>query len=234
MTGVVELSQHSAEVVSLFNNMKLPATIIAGAIVPLGLLNPLPLRNPDGEKEGKITVAMRQLYSIAAIISLTCELSSVMYATVAVNKLIETNVAPASSVWDLIQRDYNLPWAATNANFVLGMYSFMFMIGCRVYVQAGQGLLGRGLAGLAFSGLMLMVSVVNRGVASGSGDGLSYGGNVAHLIGNYFILLVRQATRKGQRGLLEIFSIAGLAYFSLDIVRGVCKRVANDGVEETS
>jgi hypothetical protein len=51
--GAVALAPYASEAASLFNNMKLPATILAGALVPLGLLSPLPIRKPssDGEAE---------------------------------------------------------------------------------------------------------------------------------------------------------------------------------------
>ena len=91
--------------------------------------------------------------------------------------------------------------------------------------------MGRGLAGLAFSGLMLMISVVNRGVASGSGDGLRYGANVVHLLSHYFTLLFRQATTRGSHGLLEMLSIAGLVVFAVDVIRGIWERACKEGRE---
>lgn len=114
----------------------------------------------------------------------------------------------------------------------MGMYGFMFMIGVRIYFQVGKGLMGRGLAGLAFSGLMLMVSVVNRGVAAGSGNGMCYGANVMHLIGRYFSLMWLQATKRGSYGPLEMVAILGLAVASADIFRGVWKRANASGSEE--
>ena len=65
------------------------------------------------------------------------------------------------------------------------MWGFMFLIGTRVYFEAGRGLFGQSLAGIAFSALLLMVSIVNRGVESGSGDGLRYGQNVLALMSRY-------------------------------------------------
>jgi hypothetical protein len=60
-TTTLELSQYAGEAVSLFNNMKLPASIIAGALVPLGLLSPLPIKTPKGTNEGKIKKAVRSV-----------------------------------------------------------------------------------------------------------------------------------------------------------------------------
>jgi len=94
------LQQFAPQATNLFNNMKTPASILAGALVPLGLLAPIPDKHPDGAKaETRLIRVLRLSYSCVAILSLLSELISVMWATVAVNQLIETHVAPAESVW---------------------------------------------------------------------------------------------------------------------------------------
>jgi hypothetical protein len=72
----------------------------AGALVPLGFLDPLPIKNDDKSKpDTTLRKALRLSYQVVAILSLMSELVSVMWATVAVNQLTETQVAPAQSVW---------------------------------------------------------------------------------------------------------------------------------------
>lgn len=93
----LEVAQFSGEAVSLFNNMKLPASILAGALVPLGMMAPLPIKGK--EQESKVQKRLRRLYYVTAVFSLVSQLVSVMWATVAVNKLIETKIDPAASVW---------------------------------------------------------------------------------------------------------------------------------------
>ena len=90
----------------------------------------------------------------------------------------------------LIKRDYDLYWSGTNAHFIFGMFSFAYLIAVRGYFNLGGGLLGRGVAGLAASALLYMLGIVNRGVASGSGDGLSYGNNVMSLFRHYLALVL--------------------------------------------
>ena len=97
-TQVRALAQYSGELVSLFSNMKTPASIIAGALVPLGFMAPLPIDSQDGKEESRFKKALRVLYSVVAIASLASELLAVVWASVASNNLIETVVAPAASV----------------------------------------------------------------------------------------------------------------------------------------
>ena len=84
--------------------------------------------------------------------------------------------------------------------------------------------MGTGMAGLAFSGLLLMTSIVNRGVSSGSGDGLRYGRHVGSLFGRYAYKLLQQSLSPRTFGLLELGSIL-LATVSLVVIAtGIEKR----------
>jgi hypothetical protein len=244
-TQTQALAQFAPEAVALFNNMKTPAAIIGGALVPLGLLAPLPFYSPPGVEESRFKKSLRMLYTLVAVLSLASELLTVVWATVTTNKLIETTVAPAASVWyvgkyvkgwqflvlkwwtqlnfsfrALLKRDYDLEWSATNAHFVAGMCGFLFLIGTRVFFHASGGLMGRSLAGFSCSALMLMVAIVNRGVAAGSGDGLSYGTNCLHLWTNYVMLLLKRATRPESFGILEVGAAAVMVWSIQGFVRG--------------
>jgi hypothetical protein len=208
------LGNYAPAAAALFNNMKLPASIISGAMIPVGILGPLKLE-PDDD-DGKFAIFLRRIYPFAAILALCSELVSVMWATVAVNQLTETNVAVASSVWDLIQRDFSLPWVATNAHFVLGMIGFIWVICSRAYFMAAKGALGASTAGIAFSSLLLITSIVNRGVAAGGGGGdLRFGGSVLALFRCYVHLLLKRACNLKSFGPLEIASVA---VFTLSVV----------------
>ena len=223
--GAAALAQYSGAAAGLFNNMKTPASILAGALIGTGFLSPLP-KAKKGEHNAVRT--MRKLHLVVAAMSFCSELLSVMWATVAVNKLTETVVAPASSAFALLKRDFELPWIATNAHFVLGMYGFMAMIGLRVFLLS-PNLFGAAAAGWAMSGLALMVAIVNRGVASGGGDGSNLGLSVWALIARYAVLLTKQATSLASFGFLELTAIA----LALASIGATAKAAVNAwGVEE--
>ena len=101
-------AQYSGAASGLFNNMKTPASILAGALIGTGFLSPLP-KAKKGEHNAVRT--MRKLHLVVAAMSFCSELLSVMWATVAVNKLTETVVAPSSSAFALLKRDFELPCA---------------------------------------------------------------------------------------------------------------------------
>lgn len=225
MIDTVVSQQYASEAVALFNNMKTPTTLLIGAMVPIGLLQPLESKPPEnGRRENRLERTIRRAYPLVAILSLLSELVSVIWATVAVNKLTETAIAPASSVWDLLQRDFDLPWSAVNAHFFMGMLGFAFMIGTKAYFQSNGGLIGQSIASVVMSGLLLMISIVNRGVARGSGDGMRYGSSVLHLIGHYCVKLFKQATNRNNFGLFESMAISLLVFSSIQGVRALISR----------
>ena len=155
VASVAAVKDFAPAAASLFNNMKTPASILAGAMIPLGFLAPLPQppwvkavppANKSGEEAAESVVAsaitrgldrmLRKSYLLVTLFSLGSELLAIIWSTVAVNQLTETIVPPAESVWALLQRDwYNLAWAATNSHFLFGMLGFMWMVGTRAYLM---------------------------------------------------------------------------------------------------
>ena len=143
------MKDYAPAAASLFNNMKTPASILAGAMIPLGFLSPLPQppahvaavtataknnnkgKNHKGEPSPELLLAtrihksldrmLRKAYLLVTLFSFGSELLAVIWSTVAVNQLTETVVAPAESVWALLKRDwYDLAWSATNSHFLFG------------------------------------------------------------------------------------------------------------------
>ena len=220
--SAASLSQFAPAAASLFNNMKTPASILAGSMVPLGFLTPLPVIETDSETKKVLDQRLRKIHMFIAVVSLCSELIAVMWATVAVNQLTETIVAPAESVWHLLQRDFNLEWLAVNSHFVIGMFGFMSMLGIRVYlsaIAAGFQITGaNSVLSMATAGLLLMVSIVNRGVAAGEGGryGWKFGGSVVSLISGYVHMFFKRALTPVSFGPVEIasfgFSMVSLAF----------------------
>lgn len=182
----------------LFGNVIGPAAMLAGGLVPLGFLAaPLPGDKPLHKK-------LRCIYSLLAVLSLSNELLAIVYATVAANKLTETVAVPAASVFDLIQRDYELPWIATNVHFMFGLLGYLSMICLRAYTIFPKRL-NTAAAGIAGASLLGMCSVVNRGVSSGDAHGKAFGSSILSLVTRYIILLAKQLKHTG-----GIMTIAGI------------------------
>jgi len=172
--------------------------MLAGGLVPLSFLAPpIPDDTPLKKKLGC-------LYNIISVLSLSSELLCIIYATIASNKLVETAVLPAKSVFELIQRDYELSWIATNVHFMAGLMGFLAMVALRAYTLFPSRL-NKAAAGTAGAFLLAMISVVNKGVSRGDGRGHVFASSIISLNLRYGVLLVKQLQQSG--GILAMASI---------------------------
>mmetsp|Transcript_49271 Transcript_49271/g.73340 ORF Transcript_49271/g.73340 Transcript_49271/m.73340 type:complete len:397 (-) Transcript_49271:17-1207(-) len=220
----VEISQYAPAAVSLFNNMKLPAAVVTAGMISLGFATGFPeLPKDTSERTYDDNIrrrcgTLRRFHIVVAIVSVTSELCCVLWSAVEVNHLTETVVLPATSVWDLIQRDCDLAWSAVNSHFVLGIIGFVTMLSLRGYVmllaaEASAALISAASTGTA-AALCLMISIVNRGVEAGGGEGIGYGKTILDLFRHYVCLLYQQATSIESWGPLQLSAIV-LEVFSL-------------------
>jgi hypothetical protein len=211
------LADYAPAATSLFNNMKLPAAVVTAGMISLGFATSFPIL-PDDTPARQYSTAirdrcdsLRRLHVVVALISVTSELIVVMWAAVQVNQLTERAYPPAASVWALIERDADLAWSAVNSHFVLGIIGFVTMLALRAYVmllaaEASSALMTAASTGTA-AALCLMISVVNRGVEAGGGDGVGYGRTILDLLVHYVVLLSRCATDDESPGPLELSAI---------------------------
>jgi len=198
---------------ALFGNIVGPASMLTGGLVPLGFLAaPLP---DDGKKWKQ---KARCLYMALSVASLLNELLAIMYATVATNKLTEVASAPAASVFALIQRDYELPWVATNVHFMLGLIGFCAMIMLRALCIFPISL-NSALAGMALSALVGMISIINGGVAQGDGRGSRHGGTIVSLGARYVTLLTKNIYQR--KSPLAAVSIVLFVIFGIQTIQNL-------------
>lgn len=202
---------------SLFNNMKLPAAVVTAGMISLGFATGFPVLPEDtferqySPKLRKRCESLRRLHIVLALVSVTSELIAVLWAAVEVNQLTERTFLPAPSVWGLIQRDCDLAWSAVNSHFVIGIIGFVAMLWTRAYVmllaaEASSAVMIAAQSGTA-AALCLMISIVNRGVQMGGGEGIGYGKTILDLLQHYSVLLFQCATDADSPGALELSAI---------------------------
>jgi len=218
------LEDHASEAFALFNNMKLPAGVLTAGMISIGFATRFPeLPRDTVDKVYSPVIRSRcdqldRLHIVVALISVTSELIVVLWSAVEVNQLTERTFAPAYSVWDLIQRDCDLPWSGINSHFIIGIIGFITMLWLRAYVMLLTAKASRFLMGAASTGtaaaLCLCVSIVNRGVEAGGGGGNRYGSTILDLFQHYISLLLKFSIDAYSPGPLQL-SALGLEITSL-------------------
>eukprot|EP01083_Nonionella_stella_P008027 23117_1 len=92
-TTSLVLKDYSGTAAGLFNNMRTPAALIGGAIVPLGLLTAPEI---DKSKDSKRVQLFKKVNLLLAIASLLSEILAITFSTVAINKLAEVKFPPTT------------------------------------------------------------------------------------------------------------------------------------------
>lgn len=214
----VALADYAPAAAALFNNMKLPAGVLTAGMISLGFATRFPELPRDSfdkvypQEQRALCAKLDRLHIVLGLISVTSELIVVLWAAVSVNQLTERAYEPAYSVWDLIHRDCDLAWSAVNSHFIFGIIGFTAMLWLRAYVMLLIAKASNKLVIAASTGtgaaLFLMVSVVNRGIASGGGNVVdSYGANILDLVVHYAALLLQAGTNVDSPGPLQVAAI---------------------------
>jgi len=195
----------------LFANVRLPASILAGALVPLGFGFVLPSEGPAFSPETRRFLI--RLHRVAAAIAYSCLLICIVYASVSINSLAEMPHEKAESVIALIRQEYELPWVATNVTFFLGLCGALVLVALRALLTWEPDE-GKVAAGFCASALLIMASVVDDQVKLGG-----YSENLVQLMGFFFQMLFEHATQtQSPLLLLGLVLSAGSSFGALSLI----------------
>ena len=197
----------------LFSNIIGPAALLTGGLVPFGFLSaPLSTQNQPGKRRA------RAVFQTLAVTSVLNEVLAIIYATVASNSLTRVTHQPATSVFALVQRDYELAWVATNVHFFLGLFGFGGMVMTFALCSYPKSL-ASSTCGLAASALLGMASIVNVGVVQGDGQGRRLGDNILSLAIRYMVLSFRSFVK--QKTVLGMLSFGMFVVFGYQTLRNI-------------
>jgi hypothetical protein len=163
--AAVSLADHSSAAVSLFNNMRTPAALIAGSLVPLGIMTAPQIEEGDSNTKR----LMKKANMLLGVISLLSEILAVTYSSIAINKLVEVSQPATAGVAELISQQHELAWIGANVHFLLGMMGFSLIVGSRAYFTFSNSSIGKVSFGWGVAAFFQALSVVNKGIAMGHG-----------------------------------------------------------------
>lgn len=220
------LADYSGQAARMFDNMRAPAALLAGGIVPLGFFAAPKIEPTDSVAHKWV----KRIHYLVASIGICCELIAVVWSTVAVNKLNEAASNPSLSLMELLQRDYELPWIGCNVNFILGLMAFASLLVSYSYVSFGA--VSRPITCTVCAAECLMISIVNDGVVQGDGreGGVRFGCNLFSLIKRYGVLLVTHAAHGNRFTLLLAFLFVLLAVFYIFAMLSNAKQLRADTI----
>jgi len=179
------LGDHSEAARAIFGNFVTPATLLLTALIPLSLQDIALSKIEQSTYKQKL----KGLYYVIGLLSTCSELICVMYASITSSQLLEaTMLAPATSAFALIQRDYELAWIATTVHFIGGLMGFMVMSGLGAFLSFPKKYNTAG-AFFAVASLLWVTRLLNARAVLLQQDGI---GNCFFLLKRYIILGIRQ------------------------------------------
>ena len=221
----VVLKDYSKEVSGLFGNMRLPASILGGSILGLGVSSAPKVEESDS-RFMKMFKKMNLLLGIASFLN---EIVAITYSSIAINKLSEVTVHELSdSLTNYVTANCKLAWLGTNVHFLFGLFGFGLLVGSKAFFLYGRKI-GNIAACWSIAATLQCLSVVNHGIAEGGGSGRigdSFGSNIVSLTIEYARLLFSNAWNN--RATLSIMAIALMAYSFWLVVEFVKDSKTND------
>jgi hypothetical protein len=141
-------------VAGLFGNLRIPASLIAGA--SLGSAFALPLAGTDGLKLG----AVKRIYALFMMGTLSSMLLTVLVSTISMNDIALSPARYATSGRDYIEKNYDLEWMAAKTNFIWGSVIFVLGSMLRMWVFMSCPIVANGVLGIMGSLTLVSVSIV--------------------------------------------------------------------------
>lgn len=205
-SAVGALADYSSAATALFNNMRAPAALIGGSLVPIGILS-APTINEDDSKGIKL---LKRANIIIAVASLLSEIMAVVYSSIAINKIAEVAQPKTMGVAQLLAEKHELAWLGTNIHFLLGMMGFALITGSKAFFSVGPSL-GKVTMSWSIAAFFQALAVINHGIAMGSvGEDVS-----TRFASNFFMLIVKYvivAIKASKGGFCGPAAIAVAAY----------------------
>ena len=221
LVAAVEMKDFSGEASNLFNNVRTPAALVAGASFGAAFA----LQPVSGE-----AMAMglcKRVYLLISVSAVSAELIAVLVSSITLGRLGSEGKRSASSgsVVDFLREHYELEFVATQFNFQIGLLGLCAMLGIRAWVAFSCPRFSRIACGIVTSALLTMLALMQTPGDKCWAKADKCSGLVAMGV-RYVQLLVEKCWR--ERSVLLLLSL-GIGAFSLGELGMALKFMATRG-----
>lgn len=146
-----ELQDFGGSVTGLFGNLRIPASLLAGA--SLGSAFALPIMDSDAARIGMA----KRLYAFSMVTTLGSMLLVVIISTIVMNDITLRPKRLSKTCAEYIDENYGCEWMIVRSHFFYGSFAFLGASAFRAYISIACPVIGKGVIGiLASLGLMSM------------------------------------------------------------------------------
>ena len=140
-----ESKDWGAALTGLFGNLRIPASLIAGA--SLGSAFSLPMLGSDGSRIG----FAKRMYAFSMLSTLGSMLLVVILSTIVMNDVAIHPARTSESLGDYIDEHYCLEWMLVRSHFYYGTFAFVGGTAFRSWISVACPIVGRIILGVLFS-----------------------------------------------------------------------------------
>ena len=154
LVAASETKDFSGEASNLFNNIRTPAALVAGATFGAAFAL-LPVSGED------MAIGLcKRVYLLISVGAVSAELIAVLVSSVTLGRLGNEGKRSASSgsVVDFLREHYELEYVATQFNFQIGLLGLCAMLGIRAWVTIACPKFARIAVGFVLSALLTMLA----------------------------------------------------------------------------
>lgn len=173
----------------MFNNVRTPAALVAGACFgAVFALQPAATDTP-------LVGLAKRIHMLIGVTAFSAELISVLVSSISLGRLgtrPATRIleeAPPTCVHEFIEGEMELEWVTTQFNFLFGLLGLAAMVGLRAWVAFSCPLFGKIAVGFVTSALLTMLSFAQQA----QGDRYS---SIGAMGVRYIQLLLAKAVRE--------------------------------------
>ena len=156
LVAAAETKDFSGEASNLFNNIRTPAALVAGASFGAAFA----LQPVTGE--AMAVGLVKRIYLLISVSAVSAELIAVLVSSITLGRLGSEGKRSASSgsVVDFLREHYELEWVACQFNFQIGLLGLCAMVGIRAWVAFACPRFGRIACGFVTSALLTMLALM--------------------------------------------------------------------------
>eukprot|EP00980_Cylindrotheca_fusiformis_P000789 scaffold192_cov114-Cylindrotheca_fusiformis.AAC.1 len=149
-----EMTDYGPKVADIFGNLRIPASLLAGAA--LGSAFELPLGDKDGLKLGTV----KRLYALAMMGTMSSMLLVVLVSTMTMHDIVMCAPRKAKYVKDYIEQYYALEWMLCKTNFMWGNIIFVLASMLRGWIFLQSTVIAEAVLGVMGSLMLVSIAIL--------------------------------------------------------------------------
>lgn len=196
---------------SLFGNLRIPASLFAGASA--GAAFTLPISASEGVALGMV----KRTYALLMIGSLSSQIITLVVSTMAMTMISANDEKKSNSLIQFLNDNYELEWTTARLFFLSGLLLFSMSLGLRAWVAISCPIVARTALGLIISSTFFCLACI-QDIESKMTAGSNKHRSLIHMPFRFCTMMTRKATQAPLFALAVIIASISFTYIGSNVL----------------